>query len=72
MPFQPSSRLEPIGRRRLDIAGELNPSAKLSELEVKEIRSRADAGEAYASIAKAFGVDATTVSRIHRGKKWSL
>ena len=60
----------PRFRLRPDAKGELNPSAKLSALAVREIRDRADRGEAYSSIAKAYGVNETTVSRIHRGLKW--
>ena len=62
--------MKAIRRSRKDIAGELNPKAKLSELDVKEIKARADAGEAYAAIARSFGVEASIISRIHRGKRW--
>lgn len=64
--------MEPIGRQRPDIKGELNPGAKLSDLDVKEIRARADAGESYVSIGDSFGISAMQVSRIHRGKKWKI
>jgi hypothetical protein len=70
-----SPELKPIRRQRKprpEKSGELNPASKLSELDVREIRGRADAGEAYASIAAIFDISPRQVSRIHRGKKWRI
>lgn len=67
--------MEPIKRKRKPRpaqAGELNPRAKLSELDVKEIKARANAGESYASIALSFGISASETSRIHREKRWKV
>ena len=55
------------GRGR-DQRGERNPSAKLTEAEVREIRS---AIGSQAAIAARYGVTQTAVSLIVRNKNWS-
>lgn len=44
-----------------------NPSRKLTDAQVLEIRRRRSSGELLTGIAKAFGVAASTVSRIAHG-----
>lgn len=52
------------------LPGELNPSAKLSEQQVSEIRKRAFNGESKKLLAKEFGVCNSTVYTITRGDSW--
>lgn len=49
------------------ISGEQSPVAKLSDKEVQEIVSRRIAGEKTASIAAAYGIHQSYVSRLARG-----
>jgi hypothetical protein len=51
--------------------GEQSPSAKLSELDVIHIKARLKTGEMHTTIAKDFGVSASNISMIGRGKTWS-
>ena len=51
-------------------AGERSCQAKLTELQVAEIRRRCRAGEAQARVAIDFGVHQVTVSKIVRGLRW--
>lgn len=63
-------------RHRFDVlkhggnVGETNGSAKVTEVEVREIRRRRAAGELLTTIAADFGIDQSTVSLIALGKKW--
>ena len=50
--------------------GVLHPLARLTEQDVLSIRSRRDAGEICKSIAKDFGIDDTTVSKIGTRSMW--
>lgn len=62
-----------VARGRAAIqSGEANGRAKLSEAEVLEIRRLAAEGvRSQRDIAAAFGVDQSTVSDIHRRKRWA-
>ena len=51
--------------------GERNARSKLTESEVREIRSRAAHGEDQASIAGAMGVCPSSISLIVRRKRWA-
>ncbi len=53
-----------------DSRGERSGLAKLTAVDVLEIRRRAANGESYADIAKAFLVHASSVSLIVRRKRW--
>lgn len=46
------------------------PSAKLTEAQVRAIRERHTAGEKPKDLAKAFGVQHTSVCNILRGRTW--
>lgn len=58
------------GRRPGRQKGSQHASAKLHDLQVIEIRSRADAGEALNAIATHFGISTSNVSAIVKGKTW--
>ena len=61
-----------LGRAPITRAtGEASVHAKLTEVEVKEIRSRAAAGETMAKLAMVYGVSKTTVWRVVKGETWS-
>lgn len=60
----------PETKKKIGRSGESNARAKLSELEVIEIKNRLKKGEKQASIAKSYGVAFQTVSDIKRGKRW--
>lgn len=51
--------------------GETNPSAKLSETEVREIKKLLAAGVSGRRIAKFFSISSPLVSMIAKGKLWS-
>ncbi len=51
--------------------GVKNPSAKLNEDKVREIRRRVSAGESRVQVAKQYGVSASVVNRTVRREKWS-
>jgi len=50
--------------------GVLNPSAKLTEEDAVEIRSRRASGETLTSIARSYEVHRWTISLIIRGETW--
>lgn len=50
--------------------GEAHSMVKLSEDDVRAIRSRCDDGESASSIAKDYGVTRHCVWRVHRRKSW--
>lgn len=54
------------------LRGEQKSQAKLTWAEVREIRRRAASSERQSSLAQAFGIDASLVSRIVAGKDWPL
>lgn len=51
--------------------GSRHHGAKLTEQQVREIKSRIVAGERQASIARSFGIGQDEVSRIKTGKRWA-
>jgi DNA-binding XRE family transcriptional regulator len=51
--------------------GAKNPNSKLSEEDVRKIRSRKKDGATHDELAKEFGVTKTTISMIHNRKLWS-
>ena len=53
-----------------DHRGHRNPNAKLTPFDVWSIRRRRANGERRADIARAFGVDGSTIGRITGGKSW--
>ena len=57
--------------RRVTRKGELHPRARLTEDDVRTIRSRVAAGETKASLSREHGVDETTVGRIVCRKNWA-
>lgn len=59
------------GRKLSGGQGKANPRAKLSEADVREIRAMAVTGVSGLDIANRFGVTASAVSLIVRGKNWS-
>ena len=50
--------------------GEAHGRARLSEEQVKEIRSRCDAGESKTALAHVYGVSLPLIQKIHRRKLW--
>jgi len=50
--------------------GSQNPSAKLADANIPDIRHRLSAGESGSSIARTFGVDPDTIGKIKRGETW--
>lgn len=52
--------------------GERNPSAKLTEGAVREIRRRALAGENQRGIARAFGISPAAITLIKQGRRWAM
>lgn len=51
--------------------GERNGIARLTNVQVREIRSRRDAGERACDLAQEFGVERSAVWRIMTGRNWS-
>ena len=52
--------------------GEHHPRAKLSKHEVSQIRRRRSAGEKLQTLADAFGVGPSAISRIANGVRWRV
>lgn len=52
------------------VFGEANGAAKLTDDQVQDIRHRLQLRQSQASIARLYGVDQTTVSRINLGRCW--
>lgn len=50
--------------------GEMNPKAKLSWAEVREIRARAAAGETKTALGESFRVNSSCISKIINGVNW--
>lgn len=59
-----------IGTRPNTPRGEQVGSAKLTETDVREIRSRRASGESLKSLAKTFEIDASVISLISRRLAW--
>lgn len=57
-------------RRHKGAPGESNAKAKLTTRQVSEIRRRSLSGETRVSLSRQFGVSASMVSQIARGKAW--
>ena len=57
--------------RKARQCGTLNSSAKLTETDVREMRSRHEWGARQVDLAKAFNVTTGTVAKIVHGKLWS-
>jgi hypothetical protein len=53
------------------VRGSAVKSAKLTEPQVMEIRRLLSEGISYCEIARSFGVDPTSISRIDRGQRWA-
>ena len=51
--------------------GDLNHYAKLTESQVRDIKTRLAAGERGRHLAAEFGVTEVAVSNIKRGRRWS-
>ena len=60
------ARTPPIDRR-----GERNPNAKLTVVQVLELRRLADDGVPTKELARRFGIHATTANDIARRREWS-
>lgn len=50
--------------------GEAHPKAKLSMAQIRCVRLRIERGETQASVARAFGISETQISRIKNKKHW--
>lgn len=57
--------------RRPRAAGERNGSAKLTAVQVREIKSALELGGRQAAIARSYGVSRHAVHLIAKGKKWA-
>jgi hypothetical protein len=57
-------------RHGTGLCGEKVHTAVLTPEKVREIRSRASAGESYVSLGRVFGVTDVMISNIARGKNW--
>lgn len=57
------------GRARKAVGERAGPS-KLTAEQVLEIRARVRAGESHAAVARAFGVNQSSVTLIHQRKNW--
>ena len=52
------------------VHGSKSANAKISDHIVRQIKARLKSGESQAAIARTFGIDQTTVSRVKRQKSW--
>lgn len=57
------------GRAR-SVRGEGHPAARLTERDVRSIRSRLGAGETQSALAREFGITKVAVHAIHHRKTW--
>ena len=55
----------------LEISGEKNPNAKLTEAEVREIKIALASGESTGALARKYGVAKPTICHIKTGRLWS-
>jgi len=53
----------------INIRGERHPSAKLTDVQVVEIKRRLDCGETQTPLAREYGVSVALISKIRRGTK---
>jgi hypothetical protein len=66
-----ADRRERTGFNDLAPFGEANGKSKLTEVQVLEIRWRANAGETFAALGRSFGVSRQTASDIAHRKLWT-
>jgi hypothetical protein len=59
------------GKPNLNIRGHKNPSAKLNEDQVRQIKKRLENGDTQPKIAEDFGVAQSSISQIKRGEIWA-
>lgn len=59
-----------MAQKQRSTIGERNPSAKLNEEKVREIRRMVGAGTSLAATARVFGVHKRTIRAVVRGKRW--
>ncbi len=57
-------------RGNTKVFGEVHPKSVLSLAEVRKIRSRCARGSTYASVARVFGVNESTIARIVKRETW--
>jgi hypothetical protein len=70
-PFCRPCHMEEDGRlHRPRVVGVNAPNAKMNERKVRDARTRHNAGEPIASIARSYRVDEKTIRNIVEGKKW--
>jgi len=62
--------LEAQVTKKLHKRGEEHPSAKITLIQVNEIKNRREAGDTYAAIANEIGISASQVQRICNGDSW--
>lgn len=61
-----------ISRGRMkDQAMDLNNNARLSKIDVVEIKRRRKAGETQVSVAQAFNISISQVGHITAGRRWA-
>ena len=60
----------PVHKNPLLVTGERNPSAKLSEGDVRTIREHLACGMNYGEISRLYGVHRSTIYLIAKRKKW--
>jgi hypothetical protein len=73
---QPATKVDqtnqaPPAPARAPSRGEANPRARLTDDEVRAIRSRRNAGERSADLAAEFGITPRMVNLIARRERWS-
>jgi hypothetical protein len=59
------------GLQQLGPKGELAPSARFTEVDVREMRRRKHQGEPLSAIARTYRTDPSTISKIVRGLRWA-
>lgn len=59
------------GRPRPHARGEDRPAAKLTEVQVREIRAALNRGASLAELGRAYGVSAACIHLIRNGATWS-
>jgi hypothetical protein len=55
---------------RPEAQGELNPNAKISELDARTIKHLGDVGVSYQEIAWTYDISPSQAARIHKGEQW--
>jgi hypothetical protein len=59
-----------IIKKGIGFRGDSKPGAKLTEIDVREIRRRFSAGETLRELAGCFGVNDSNISHIVRRRNW--